>query len=60
MTLLTMNLLCFLMDTVSVYRDDPDLDKALKDRIRWGDPMGHLVKVIKRRFMYSLQYGQLT
>ncbi|KAI4365121.1 hypothetical protein MLD38_021139 [Melastoma candidum] len=25
-------------------RDDPDLDAMLKDRIRWGDPMAHLVK----------------
>nr|CAD1835704.1 unnamed protein product [Ananas comosus var. bracteatus] len=25
-------------------RDDPDLDKMLKERIRWGDPMAHLVK----------------
>ncbi|KAL9242720.1 hypothetical protein vseg_016694 [Gypsophila vaccaria] len=25
-------------------RDDPDLDNSLKDRVRWGDPMAHLVK----------------
>ncbi|KAK9667898.1 hypothetical protein RND81_13G018900 [Saponaria officinalis] len=25
-------------------RDDPDLDKMMKDRVRWGDPMAHLVK----------------
>lgn len=25
-------------------RDDPELDKMLKDRLRWGDPMAHLVK----------------
>ncbi|OWM88303.1 BUD13 homolog [Punica granatum] len=25
-------------------RDDPELDKVLKDRVRWGDPMAHLVK----------------
>ncbi|XP_071692625.1 uncharacterized protein [Rutidosis leptorrhynchoides] len=25
-------------------RDDPDLDNMLKDRVRWGDPMAHLVK----------------
>lgn len=25
-------------------RDDPDLDRMLKDRLRWGDPMAHLVK----------------
>ncbi|KAG9146356.1 hypothetical protein Leryth_018409 [Lithospermum erythrorhizon] len=25
-------------------RDDPDLDKELKERVRWGDPMAHLVK----------------
>ncbi|KAL0406727.1 UNVERIFIED_CONTAM: hypothetical protein Slati_3986600 [Sesamum latifolium] len=25
-------------------RDDPDLDAMLKERLRWGDPMGHLVK----------------
>lgn len=25
-------------------RDDPELDKILKDRLRWGDPMAHLVK----------------
>ncbi|KAL5755683.1 hypothetical protein ACOSP7_020086 [Xanthoceras sorbifolium] len=25
-------------------RDDPELDKMLKQRLRWGDPMAHLVK----------------
>ncbi|XP_074583245.1 uncharacterized protein LOC141839405 [Curcuma longa] len=25
-------------------KDDPDLDKMLKERVRWGDPMAHLVK----------------
>ncbi|KAK4802757.1 hypothetical protein SAY86_000960 [Trapa natans] len=25
-------------------RDDPGLDKMLRDRVRWGDPMAHLVK----------------
>ncbi|GAB2265037.1 hypothetical protein Dimus_000104 [Dionaea muscipula] len=25
-------------------RDDPDLDNILKERVRWGDPMAHLVK----------------
>lgn len=25
-------------------RDDPELDKLMKDRLRWGDPMAHLVK----------------
>ncbi|XP_022865942.1 BUD13 homolog [Olea europaea var. sylvestris] len=25
-------------------RDDPELDKLLKERVRWGDPMAHLVK----------------
>uniref|UniRef100_A0A0E0EIM3 BUD13 homolog n=1 Tax=Oryza meridionalis TaxID=40149 RepID=A0A0E0EIM3_9ORYZ len=25
-------------------RDDPELDTMLKNRIRWGDPMAHLVK----------------
>ncbi|XP_010941204.1 uncharacterized protein [Elaeis guineensis] len=25
-------------------RDDPELDKMFKERIRWGDPMAHLVK----------------
>ncbi|TYG47095.1 hypothetical protein ES288_D11G310600v1 [Gossypium darwinii] len=25
-------------------RDDPELDNMLKDRLRWGDPMAHLVK----------------
>ncbi|CAN4109875.1 unnamed protein product [Withania somnifera] len=25
-------------------RDDPELDIMLKERIRWGDPMAHLVK----------------
>ncbi|CAN6481075.1 unnamed protein product [Victoria cruziana] len=24
--------------------DDPELDKMLKERVRWGDPMAHLVK----------------
>ena len=27
------------------FRDDPDLDKHLKEQVRWGDPMAHLVKV---------------
>uniref|UniRef100_A0ACD5XQU2 Uncharacterized protein n=1 Tax=Avena sativa TaxID=4498 RepID=A0ACD5XQU2_AVESA len=25
-------------------RDDPELDSMLKNRLRWGDPMAHLVK----------------
>ncbi|CAA6675483.1 unnamed protein product [Spirodela intermedia] len=25
-------------------RDDPELDKMLRERTRWGDPMAHLVK----------------
>ncbi|KAG6512311.1 BUD13 homolog isoform X2 [Zingiber officinale] len=25
-------------------KDDPDLDKMLKERVRWGDPMAHLVQ----------------
>ncbi|XP_043690210.1 BUD13 homolog [Telopea speciosissima] len=25
-------------------RDDPEIDKMLKERVRWGDPMAHLVK----------------
>lgn len=25
-------------------RDDPELEKMLKERVRWGDPMAHLVK----------------
>lgn len=25
-------------------RDDPELDKLMKERVRWGDPMAHLVK----------------
>lgn len=25
-------------------RDDPELDRMMKDRVRWGDPMAHLVK----------------
>uniref|UniRef100_A0A5B7BXN0 BUD13 homolog n=2 Tax=Davidia involucrata TaxID=16924 RepID=A0A5B7BXN0_DAVIN len=25
-------------------RDDPEFDSMLKDRVRWGDPMAHLVK----------------
>ncbi|GMY25019.1 BUD13 homolog [Fagus crenata] len=25
-------------------RDDPELNNMLKDRLRWGDPMAHLVK----------------
>eukprot|EP00850_Spirogloea_muscicola_P004832 SM000021S06465 [mRNA] locus=s21:506858:508728:+ [translate_table: standard] len=28
----------------ATYRDDPKLDKMLKERIRFGDPMAHLVK----------------
>ncbi|KAF5735094.1 hypothetical protein HS088_TW15G00594 [Tripterygium wilfordii] len=26
------------------FKDDPELDKMMKDRVRWGDPMAHLVK----------------
>ncbi|XP_010540728.1 PREDICTED: BUD13 homolog [Tarenaya hassleriana] len=33
-------------------RDDPELDNMLKDRIRWGDPMAHLVK--KKRHSSAL------
>ncbi|KAI3719010.1 hypothetical protein L6452_19897 [Arctium lappa] len=33
-------------------RDDPDLDNMLKDRVRWGDPMAHLVK--KKSYEVSL------
>lgn len=29
-------------------RDDPELDRTLKERVRWGDPMAHLVK--KKQF----------
>ncbi|CAN4116786.1 unnamed protein product [Withania somnifera] len=29
-------------------RDDPELDTVLKERVRWGDPMAHLVK--KKQF----------
>ncbi|XP_050372900.1 uncharacterized protein LOC126790623 [Argentina anserina] len=25
-------------------RDDPELDKMMKERVRWGDPMAHLVQ----------------
>ncbi|CAL5359663.1 unnamed protein product [Camellia sinensis] len=25
-------------------RDDPELDRMFKERVRWGDPMAHLVK----------------
>ncbi|KAL6187335.1 hypothetical protein ACLB2K_038735 [Fragaria x ananassa] len=25
-------------------RDDPELDKMMKEKVRWGDPMAHLVK----------------
>ncbi|XP_057538554.1 uncharacterized protein LOC130816006 [Amaranthus tricolor] len=25
-------------------KDDPELDRMMKDRLRWGDPMAHLVK----------------
>ncbi|KAG6515544.1 hypothetical protein ZIOFF_025969 [Zingiber officinale] len=25
-------------------KDDPELDKMLKERVRWGDPMAHLVQ----------------
>lgn len=29
------------------FRDDPELDQMMKERVRWGDPMAHLVKVLK-------------
>lgn len=28
------------------FRDDPELDQMMKERVRWGDPMAHLVKVL--------------
>jgi pre-mRNA-splicing factor CWC26 len=28
-------------------RDDPELDQMMKERVRFGDPMAHLVKVLK-------------
>ena len=27
------------------FRNDAELDTMLRDRLRWGDPMAHLVKV---------------
>ncbi|KAI4973628.1 hypothetical protein ZWY2020_041409 [Hordeum vulgare] len=30
----------------SVFLDDPELDSMLKNRLRWGDPMAHVVKVV--------------
>jgi hypothetical protein len=30
-----------------LFRDDPELDKLMKERVRWGDPMAHLVKVMQ-------------
>ncbi|KAJ8527980.1 hypothetical protein K7X08_015431 [Anisodus acutangulus] len=30
-------------------RDDPELERMLKERLRWGDPMAHLVKKNKGR-----------
>ncbi|XP_062120196.1 uncharacterized protein LOC133834562 [Humulus lupulus] len=33
-------------------RDDPEIDKLMKERIRWGDPMAHLVK--KKQFEPAL------
>ncbi|KAK4344296.1 hypothetical protein RND71_037390 [Anisodus tanguticus] len=27
-------------------RDDPELERMLKERLRWGDPMAHLVKIL--------------
>ncbi|KAF3431732.1 hypothetical protein FNV43_RR26467 [Rhamnella rubrinervis] len=32
-------------------RDDPDLDKMMKERLRWGDPMAHLVKMKESGFV---------
>lgn len=40
------------------FRDDPDLDRMMKDRPRWGDPMAHLVKVVSSD-LFSL-YDQFT
>lgn len=34
-------------------RDDPELDRMLKERVRWGDPMAHLVK--KKQFEPGLE-----
>ncbi|KAF5935738.1 hypothetical protein HYC85_026867 [Camellia sinensis] len=31
-------------ETRSKSRDDPELDRMCKERVRWGDPMAHLVK----------------
>ena len=30
------------------FRDDPELDRMMKERLRWGDPMAHLVKVMSQ------------
>lgn len=37
-------------------RDDPDLERMLKERVRWGDPMTHFVKVtaLTKDFGYFL------
>lgn len=37
-----------------VYRDDPELDKMLKETVRWGDPMDHLVKVFPHQYLNLL------
>ncbi|KAF5197956.1 Pre-mrna-splicing factor cwc26 [Thalictrum thalictroides] len=42
--------------------DDPELDKMLKEQVRWGDPMAYLVKrkqywIIKRIEATSNRYG---
>ena len=36
----------YLKSSLFACRDDPELDSMLKNRLRWGDPMAHLVKVM--------------
>lgn len=36
-----------------LFRDDPELDKLMKERVRWGDPMAHLVKVMQHNIYRS-------
>lgn len=38
-------------------RDDPELDRMMKDSVRWGDPMAHLVKK-KQSDMLLLDLGE--
>lgn len=40
-------------------KGDPELDAMLRSRVRWGDPMAHLVEQAKEEFVLrNLGHGE--